>query len=115
MWPHPQFLADLVTFTEEILNVKYHFLCSVKFWEGSKYASDNLPAKLFINFYYLLSPLLREKYPYSEFFWSLFSRIRTEYGEILRIQSKYWKIQTRKTPNTNTFLAVSGTLFSLIC
>ena len=73
MWPHPQFLADLVTFTEEILNVKYHFLCSVKFWEGSKYASDNLPARLFINFYYLLSPLLREKYPYSEFFWSLFS------------------------------------------
>ena len=31
------------------------------------------------------SPLsLREKCPYSEFFWSVFSRIRTEYGEILR-------------------------------
>ena len=28
MWPNPQFPADLVTFTEEILNGK-HFLCSV--------------------------------------------------------------------------------------
>ena len=27
---------------------------------------------------------LREKCPYSEIFWSVFSRIRTEYGEILR-------------------------------
>ena len=30
MWPNPQFPADLVTFTEEILNGKLHFLCSVK-------------------------------------------------------------------------------------
>ena len=29
--------------------------------------------------------LLREKCPYSEFFWSLFSRIRTEFGEIWSI------------------------------
>ena len=28
MWPNPQFPADFVTFTEEILNVKLHFLCS---------------------------------------------------------------------------------------
>ena len=28
---------------------------------------------------------LRKKCPYSELFWSVFSRIRTEYGEILRI------------------------------
>ena len=25
MWPNPQFPADLVTFTEEIFNVKLHF------------------------------------------------------------------------------------------
>ena len=30
--------------------------------------------------------LLREKCPYLELFWSVFSQIRTEYGEILRIQ-----------------------------
>ena len=29
MWPNPQFPADLVTFTEEIINGKLHFLCSV--------------------------------------------------------------------------------------
>ena len=29
MWPNPQFPTDLVTFTEEILNGKLHFLCSV--------------------------------------------------------------------------------------
>ena len=30
MWPNPQFPADLVTFTEEILNVKLYFLYSVR-------------------------------------------------------------------------------------
>ena len=29
MWPNPQEVADLVTFTKEILNGKHHFLCSV--------------------------------------------------------------------------------------
>ena len=29
MWPNPQQTPDLVTFTEEILNGKLHFLCSV--------------------------------------------------------------------------------------
>ena len=28
MWPNLQFPADLVTFTEEILNGKFNFLCS---------------------------------------------------------------------------------------
>ena len=31
--------------------------------------------------------VLREMCPNEEFFWSVFSRIRTEYGEILGIQS----------------------------
>ena len=29
MWPNPQFFAELVTFTEEILNRKLHLLYSV--------------------------------------------------------------------------------------
>ena len=29
MWPNPQFPVDLVIFTEEILNGKLHFSCSV--------------------------------------------------------------------------------------
>ena len=51
---------------------------------------------------------LREKCPYSELFWSVFSRIRTEYEGLVfsRIQSKCGKIWTRKTPNTDTFHAV---------
>ena len=28
MWPYPQEILDLVTFTEKILNGKLHFLCS---------------------------------------------------------------------------------------
>ena len=28
MWPNPQETADLVTFTEEILNGKFYYLCS---------------------------------------------------------------------------------------
>ena len=32
MWPNPQFPADLITFTEEVLNGKLHFLCSVSLW-----------------------------------------------------------------------------------
>ena len=34
---------------------------------------------------YLVQASLREKCLYSEFFWSVFSRIRTEYGEIQSI------------------------------
>ena len=33
MWPNSQFTADLVTFAEEILNGKLHFLRSEKFEE----------------------------------------------------------------------------------
>ena len=54
---------------------------------------------------------LRKKCPYSELFCSAFSRIGlnterywTEYWT--RIQSKCGKIQTRITPNMNTFYAV---------
>ena len=32
MWPNPQLPADSVTFTEEILNEKFHFLCNVTLW-----------------------------------------------------------------------------------
>ena len=39
---------------------------------------------------------LRRKCPYPELFWSVFSRIWTEYG----------KIRTRITPNTDTFHVV---------
>ena len=37
MWSNPQFSADLVTFTVEILNGKRHFLCSARLLENHKY------------------------------------------------------------------------------
>ena len=52
---------------------------------------------------------LHEKCSYSELFWSVFSRIWTEYGEALvslRIQFECGKIRTRTAPNTDTFYAV---------
>ena len=42
---------------------------------------------------------LREKYPYLEFFWSVFSRIWTKYGDLLR-KSPYsirmWENENQK-------------------
>ena len=39
MWPNPQFPVDLVTFTEEMFNGKFHFLCNicdlVFLWNGN--------------------------------------------------------------------------------
>ena len=51
-----------------------------------------------------------KKCPYSEIFWSVFSRIRTEYREILRIppySGRMWENTDQKTPNTDTFHGVS--------
>ena len=50
-------------------------------------------------FTFILYLSLCEKCPYPEFFQSVFSRIWTEFGEILYIR-------TRKTSNTDTFHAV---------
>ena len=56
----------------------------------------------------LIWSTLHEKCSYSEFSWSVFSRIRTEYGEI-RL-SECGKMRTRKTPNTDTFPTVAKSL-----
>ena len=83
----------------------------------------------YLKIYESMNISLREKCPYSELFWSVFFRIRTEYGEIfrispLRIRSECGKIQTRITPNMDTFYAVyesinlcliSRGLFQIVC
>ena len=54
---------------------------------------------------------LREKCPYSKFFWSVLSRIRTEYGEILHISLYSVRMRenrSRKTPNPDTLHAVQN-------
>ena len=53
--------------------------------------------------------MLRKNCSYSEYFWSVFSRIWREqeiYRVNLRIQSESRKIRIRKTPNTDTFYKV---------
>ena len=47
MWPNPQFSADLVTFTEEILNRKLHFLSNVVTSERLKKAPLLTQRKLY--------------------------------------------------------------------
>ena len=56
---------------------------------------------------------LSKKCPYSELFWSAFSRIWTEYGEMLRISpysvrmgENAGKMRTRITPNIDTLYVV---------
>ena len=51
---------------------------------------------------------LRKKFPYSELFWYVFSRSRTDnYSVSLRFNSECRGIRTKRTPNTDTFHAVS--------
>ena len=51
--------------------------------------------------------LLHGKCRNAEFFWSVFSRIWTEYGEMwIDIQSEYGKIRSRKNSILDTFHAV---------
>ena len=46
--------------------------------------------------------ILREKCPYSEFFWSVFSLIRIEYGEILRFSGPYSVRMRENTDQKNS-------------
>ena len=73
--------SEFVTFTEEILNRKLYFLCSflcsVDNWQGLKCASANRNS---LNWFFLVIIALREKCTHSQFFWSVFSHIWTEYS-----------------------------------
>ena len=85
MWsnPHdPQFPADLVTFTEEVLNGKLNLLC---------------------NWHYMKSVGI---WSFSGQYFPAFGLNTERYGVSHRIQSECGKIWTRKTPNTDTFDAV---------
>ena len=92
MWPNPQFPADLVAFTKEIINGKFHFLCIVIFQSEKNLPSENLsrgnvPFSIYIPGH-TDQKKLRKNCPYSEFFWSVFSRVRTECKD-LRSKSPY--------------------------
>ena len=52
-------------------------------------------ARVFFVMGQMMNQALCEMCLNTDFFWSVFSRIQTEYGEIL-IQFQFWKIRTRK-------------------
>ena len=55
-----------------------------------------------------MSEVLREMCPYSDLFWSLFSRV----PGLNTVKYEYGKIRTRITPTTDTFYALK--LFNLV-
>ena len=76
MWPNPQETADLVTFTEEILNGKLHFSCSVlEISAFLKIAAQAFRAGDFLNIFFrfsgfqshfLVNIFLSKKYVYTD-------------------------------------------------
>ena len=86
---------------EQIQSCFKKFIFHESTYKSPSYAST--PCS-YLSFQFDWQPL----YFYIAFFsWSVFSRIRGEYGEIQSIYSKYGKIRTRKTPNRNIFHAAS--------
>ena len=61
MWPNLQKTADLVTFTEEILNAKLHFLCNAN--TTLKFETQEILKKYMQNF----SLVLRVQYARKDF------------------------------------------------
>ena len=88
--------ADYSTFTEKFktnhntLKVKVNDRVRITKYKNifSKGYSKNRSREVFI-IDSVLKTTLRKKFPYSELFWSTFSGVRTEFGEI---QSEYGKM-----------------------
>ena len=76
------------------------FLTSLEGTEMGHYAKMGKRKKV------MLRIALGEKYPYLEFFESVFSLIRTDYSVPLHVQSECRKIRNKKIPNTDFFHAV---------
>ena len=71
-----------------------------KEWFSGTYRATNLSFPFgFVQVRNCISAGLREKCPYSELFWSVFSRIRTEYGKIQHISP--YSVQIRENTDQN--------------
>ena len=91
------FISDLDEFTDKCIAVKM-VKCTGKIWCNFVYCRKqfffSIHPEISVNLRFSdvfrgyrkekLAWIRREKCPYSEFFWSVFSRIQTEYGEITR-------------------------------
>ena len=103
MWPNPQFPTDLVAFTKEIINGKFHFLCIVIFQSEKNLPSENLsrgnvPFSIYIPGHTdqkkLLKIVLIRSFSGPSF--PAFGLNAKIYGVNLRIESEYRKIRTRQ-------------------
>ena len=90
MFPYKYFFGMIFGFKILIFVPKHKF---------SRRCSKSFLVILLLHMFRLIS--LYEKCSYSEFFWSVFSRIQSECG----------KIWTRKTPNTALFIYFSGSVY----
>ena len=94
-------MDDLLRRLLDMYILEAHQLRVCKF--NVTYASSSSTIKVFPYLHVFLHKWklsLREKRPNTEFFWSVFSRIRTEYAERRSISPysvKCWKIQARKS------------------
>ena len=92
---------------------KWHFSCLYYHLKVSYCHTDVSNYNRSWDWFKNLSLTLRKTYPYSELFWSVFSRIWTDterYSVSLHIQSECEKIRTRTTPNTDIFHTVLVTV-----
>ena len=75
--------------SQEIMLFLFLFHLTLDSFKSNQWQNQNRPLVI----------TLRQKCPYSELFWSVFSRIRTEYGEILRISS--YSVRMRENADQN--------------
>ena len=76
MWPNPQFPADMVTFTERILNRKPYFLCSdasenmgcflVRIFRHVNAQKWRFRLKGFLGFFYQIKPSRKTSFFYGD-------------------------------------------------
>ena len=86
MWPNPQETADLVSFTEEILNWKLHFLCSaVSTGRGIK-------SIFFLTNLQWLEHVMNVSKKLSQHFWGIIKRKREKIIEIIEIWNSYYRL-----------------------
>ena len=57
---------------------------------------------------------MRKKRPYSELFWPVFFRIRTEYGEIIRISPYLVQMREKMDQNSSEYGHLSPSFFNQI-
>ena len=101
--PTPQFPADLVTYTEEILTGKLHFLCSATIWISTIQNEVETWSRGTIWQKHCMKSVRNRSFSGPHF--PVFE-LNTEKYEVSLIFLNAWKIRTRKTLNTDTFHAV---------